>query len=917
VTFLFTDLEGSTRLWEEHPEAMKAALARHDEILRGAVVQHGGHVVKTTGDGLHAAFTTGRDGVEAAVSAQRMLGAETGPGPVELRVRMGLHTGTAELRDGDYYGSAVNKAARVSAAGHGGQILISQVTEELVRDGLAGELALADLGEHRLRDLARPDHLHAVRGPGLVAEFPPLRTLDEYPGNLPLQVSSFVGRERDLDHVARALGDARLVTLTGVGGVGKTRLAVQVAAEVLPRFPDGAWLCELAAADDADAMLQVVAATLGVHPRPGLGLDESIVEFLHGKEMLVVLDNCEHLLDAAGRLVEGVLHGSAGVRLLATSREGLAAEGEHVVPLRSLSLPGTPDQALLSSEAVRLFAERARAARSDFELDATNDADVVEICRRLDGMPLAIELAAARVVAMSPRDIAGRLDERFRLLTGGRRTAVERHQTLRATVEWSYSLLEPRERGVFDRLGVFAGGFGPEAAEAVVTGEGIEGWDAIDALTSLVSKSMVVTEASEDGQTRYQLLETLRHYAREQLDDHGGADAWRRRHANHFVEIAERLGPSLHTEDELATRRELVADLDNLRAAVTWGLNRDDPGDLELALRIVAALALEATNHRAYGIGAWGERAVNDAEDAAPALRTATLGLAAMSHFYRGQVDDAERLASRAIAEGLPVGCAAATLPYIVLGNLQSNRGDLAAAHSVIDAGIAAMQAVGLGDWHVAILQTCAAIWSAQAGMLDDARVRMDAVMPVVRRLRNPTMLAIALYTLGWALWLDAPDDSLAAFRESLAITRDGATEAVYGPALAQAARLHARQGRSRESLASLHEAFQHCDNVADRVEFAGICLNAIETLGWIDGCDEDVARLLGIIQADALMAFAPSIQGPEREARSSSVDGARGHLGNDAFDALVRQGSEMSYDEIAAYAITRTSHLLREHADT
>ncbi len=468
VTFLFTDLEGSTRLWEEHPEPMRAALARHDEILREAVEGHRGHVVKTTGDGLHAVFATAHDAVLAGVDAQRDLSAETWALPTPLRVRMGVHTGEADLREGDYYGTAVNRAARVSAAAHGGQIVVSHATEEVARDHL-GALELVDLGEHRLRDLARPERVFQVGAVGLDTDFPPLRSLDAFPSNLPPQLTSFVGREDELMLVEKALEETRLVTLVGVGGVGKTRLATQIAAEVLPRFPDGAWLCELAAAGDPEAMIQVVAATLGVQPHPNVSLEGSILEYLRAKRLLVVLDNCEHLLETAGDLAEGVLRECPGVRILATSREGLAVLGEQVWPLRSLRPPASEsvDDVAIST-AGRLFTERAQAAAPGFGIDAANAVAVAEICRRLDGIPLAIELAAARVTAMSPTEIARLLDERFRLLTGGRRTAVERHQTLRATVDWSYSLLEPDERLVFERLGVFSGDFDGAAASAVV-----------------------------------------------------------------------------------------------------------------------------------------------------------------------------------------------------------------------------------------------------------------------------------------------------------------------------------------------------------------------------------------------------------------------------------------------------------------
>ncbi|HXY91420.1 MAG TPA: adenylate/guanylate cyclase domain-containing protein, partial [Acidimicrobiia bacterium] len=428
VTFLFTDLEGSSRLWEEHPDAMHEALARHDAILRDAIESHHGHVVKTTGDGFHAVFVTASDAVGASVDAQLGLAAESWGATGPLRMRMGVHSGLAELRDGDYYGTAVNRAARLMGAAHGGQIVVSLVTEELIRDGA---IELVDLGEHVLRDLARPERVFQVAHPGLEREFARLATMDAFPGNLPVQLTSFVGRDLELAAVAKVLEESRLVTLTGVGGVGKTRLALQVAAEVLPRFADGAWLCELATASDEVLLFQVVADALGVLQREGLSMADSVVEFLRDRDLLVVLDNCEHLLADAAWLASEVLQRCPRLRILATSREGLGVIGEQLVALASLPVPrsGGDVEVLAAADSVQLFVDRAAAARSGFALTPGNVVAVAEICRRLDGIPLAIELAAARVTTMSPAEIAGHLDERFRLLAGGRRRGVERHQT--------------------------------------------------------------------------------------------------------------------------------------------------------------------------------------------------------------------------------------------------------------------------------------------------------------------------------------------------------------------------------------------------------------------------------------------------------------------------------------------------------
>ena len=555
VTFLFTDIEGSTRRWQDEPEAMRALLVEHDAILRDVIDKHRGHLFKHTGDGVASVFTSAADAVAAAVDAQVRL-ADV------LPVRMGLHTGEAELRGGDYFGSTLNRCARLMGVAHGRQIVVSEATAGLVRD--RGDLR--DLGEHRLRDLSRAERVWQVGG----GEFAALRSLTAASTNLALQLSSFVGREAELGELAAAVRDARLVTLTGVGGVGKTRLALQVAGEVSPRFADGVWVAELAAASNGDDMAQVVALALGVVQRQQMTLAESIVDFLRTRETLVVLDNCEHLLDAVTELVEDILAGAPKVRILATSREGFGIPGERVWALRSLPVSTAHPE---TSDAVRLFAERARAVARTFVLDASTTPAVVELCRRLDGIPLAIELAAARVTTMSPVDIVAHLDERFRLLTGGRRGRVERHQTLRAAIEWSYSLLDDTERTVFDRLGVFPASFDEAAAVAVCATDGIERWGVIDALAGLAAKSMIGSEPAGDT-IRYQLLETLRHFARDHAAD---LDGLRRRHANHYAALAEQAGAGLLSRDELAWRPRLAAEIDNLRAAVGWAFDASSP----------------------------------------------------------------------------------------------------------------------------------------------------------------------------------------------------------------------------------------------------------------------------------------------------------------------------------------------------
>jgi len=907
VTFLFTDLEGSTRLWEQHRDAMKSALARHDDILRQAVESHDGHIVKSTGDGIHAVFASAHSALDAAVLAQRGLDAEAWITPDPLKVRMGLHTGEAEHRDGDYFGTATNRAARLMSVAHGGQILVSLSTEELLSDGAREGITLVDLGEHRLRDLSRPDRVFQIRATGLATDFPPIRSLDAFPGNLPVQLTSFVGRHDELVELGTLLRDVRLVTVTGTGGVGKTRLAVQLAAELLQRFPDGAWLCELAAASDGESMVLVVAAALGIEPSAGASLDESVVEYLRNKQVLVILDNCEHVLDASARLADAILRSCPGVRLVATSREGLGAEGEQVWPLRSLPIAGEGD-ALGHGDAPRLFVERARAAQPDFELNEANADAVAEICRRLDGIPLAIELAAARVVSMAPVQIASRLDERFRLLTGGRRTAVERHQTLRATVDWSYSMLAPREQTVFNRLGVFSGSFDDAAAESVVAGDGIEPWDVVDALGDLVAKSLVTAERSLGG-TRYQLLETMRAYAREQLDATDDADAWRRRHAAHYAAFAAEVWSGLRGVDELAWRARLADELDNLRAAVVWGLDADSADDAELALRVIANLAWESILDRASGVGAWAQRAIDRTIDAPVPLRVAVLGAAAGHMSFGGQHEAARPIAVAALEHGDVLGCPAPSLPYAALGVIEAYLGR---PEEALRINLEAQRVLADADaWTRAGLGVTGASWYASLGQDADAIAQAEESLRLARITRNPSQLATALWTYGWVVSYGDAGVAEQALEESIELSRRGASSVGVPAALARLAPLRARRGDWPGALDAIRESLVLSSEVTDHVSLgAAICLG-LTTLGIL-GYDEPVAVLAGARQAGNIAA---NISAREFEAERDTRDQARAALGDSLADEYARRGASMSLDQVVEYLFANIDAVRAENA--
>jgi predicted ATPase/class 3 adenylate cyclase len=594
VTFLYTDIEGSTRRWEAHPDAMKAAVARHDTLLRAAIEAEGGCIFRRMGDGVCAAFATAPSAVSAALAIQRALYAEpweavgaTGP----IRARMALHTGVGEVRDADYVGAHLNRIARFLAAGHGCQTLLSQATYDLVRDGLPVGIHVRDLGEHRLKDMQRAERVYQLVVPDLPNAFPPLRSLEAYPNNLPIQLTSFVGRERELAEVTRLLSTSRLLTFTGSGGCGKTRLALQAAADALALFADGVWLVELAPLTDPDLVPHAVTAALGVREEPGRPLLISLVEHLRPKHLLLVLDNCEHLIAACAQLADTLLRACSRLTILASSREALGIAGETPFRVPSLGLP-TGEQkmsveTLAACEAVRLFAERATTAQPAFALTGRNAGAVAQVCRRLDGIPLALELAAARVRALTVEQVAQRLDDRFRLLTGGSRTALPRQQTLRALIDWSYDLLPEVERMLLRRLAVFVGGWTLEAAEAVCSDDGVEQDEVLDLLTRLVDKSLVLVE-EQQGAARYRLLETVRQYAGEKLLKAREAEAVRDRHLGWFLALVEEASSHFGSMEQYAWGPRLATEYDNLLTALEW--SRAQASDTEIELRLAGAM---------------------------------------------------------------------------------------------------------------------------------------------------------------------------------------------------------------------------------------------------------------------------------------------------------------------------------------
>ena len=866
VTFLFTDVEGSTRRWEANAEEMRVTLAAHDEVLRGAIEAHGGWLFKHTGDGVCAAFASPRCAVDAAVAAQREL---------QLPVRMGLATGEAELRGGDYFGAVLNRAARVMAAGHGGQILLAESAA-----GLLSGMDLLDLGPRRLRDVSTPVGVFQVRAPGLRTDFPSLRGVDSNPGNLRPAITSLIGRDAEVSNLQAAVRSHRLVTLAGVGGVGKTRLALEVARQLADEFVDGVWIFELAAVADPAAVPDAVAAVLGITQQPGKTVCESVAAALEGRVRLLVFDNCEHVVDSVADLVAAILAASATVKVLATSREGIGVADEQLWRVPSLDV----------GAAMELFVERAQSMVSDTLADEATA--VADVCRRLDGIPLAIELAASRMASMTAAEVRDRLDDRFKLLVGSRR-GLERHQTLRHAVAWSYDLLDDAEKTVLERCSVFAGGFDLQSACAVVGPEGVDDYAVLDRLDALVRKSLLVADRSS-GRTRFSMLETIRQFAEEQLAAHGEATEVRTAHAGYFAGREADIMALWDSPRQRESYDWFTIELANLRTAFRWAA---DHGDLDVAAPIATYGGLLGGMVQTFEPIAWAEELIEPAR-ALDHPRLATLYVQASQCYWTGQTG--EEAVGYADA-GQTVIDNGGEVPFGLEGVLGSVYVAIGQPERAVE-WCRAQLARGR-DTHT-LTRTMLVIALTTAGAGEEARAAANGLIEAAEATHNPWALANALYTYGYAFGDADPVRALEALRRGLVIAQDSGnrlTESLLATVLSRLEAEHGDPLAAIDHIALAIGNFYDSGNVA-HTRFALATLAVfLDRLGRL----EPAATIAGFAFSPIATTGVPEI--------TTAIAHLRDVLGDENYESLARVGETMTTAAMAAYAYDQIDHARSE----
>ena len=938
VTFLFTDIEGSTRLLQQLGDRYADVLAEHQRLLRAAFQENGGREVDTQGDAFFYAFDRARDSVLEATNAQKAINGHSWPDGVSLRVRMGLHTGEPIRTEAGYVGMDVHRSARICSAGHGGQILLSQATRVLVENDLPEGVNLRDLGEHRLKDLQHPEQVFQLVTSDLPTDFPSLKSLDTLPNNLPRQLTSFIGREREIEEVKNLLSTTYLLTLTGSGGCGKTRLGTQVLADLLEEFPDGVWVVELAALSDPALITQEVASILGVREESGaLLMDERgqeeptsqsspllsrLTDYLQSKQLLLMLDNCEHLIEACSTLSDALLHSCPNLKILVASREALGIGGESTFRVPSLSLPDPkslpPVANLTMFESVRLFIDRAIAGVSTFRVTDDNAPSVAQICHRLDGIPLAIELAAARVKVLSVEQITKRLDDRFRLLTGGSRTALPRQQTLRAMIDWSYNHLSEKESVLFNRLSVFMGGWMLEAVEAVCSDGRIEEYEVLDILTSLVDKSLIVAEERK-GEQRYSLLETVRQYGRDKLLESGEGEGLRDRHLDWFLGLAEKSEPELEGPDQVEWLDRLELEHDNLRAALEWSLGSEGKqGGLpsaERGLRLAGALGRFWAMHGYYNEGyRWLNEALakstksasSSAEDfekikstQAKALYWAGMMLYGKSDYGRAEALYKESLALyQELEDKGGIGYS-----LILLGIISWRQGDFVRGRELIEEGLSTFREVG-DKQGIAFSLFLLGHNVSEQGDHERALALIEEGLALNRELGNTSGIMRSLGNLGRVVWRQGDQKRAKELcEEGLSLSRELGTKRFTAQILHILGLVALGQDDPDQATGLLKESLILYRDLGIK-HFIAQCLAGFAGVAVVQGGPERSVRLLGAAEG-IREAIGASLTPAEQVEVDDYLAAVRAELDEKAFTAAWAQGRAMSLEEAVEYALS------------
>ena len=940
VTFLFTDIEGSTKLARQYPEKWEILRQRHHAILQSAMDAYNGYVFQIIGDAFCVALHTAKDGLSAAIDAQLKLHNEDW-GETPIRVRMALHTGFAEIHGKEYRGYlTMAKVQRVMSVAYGAQVLLSNESAELLLNELPAGVTLRDMKEHRLKGLPDPEHLWQMVAPDLQQEFPPLLSLTEIPNNLPLQLTTFIGREKEIDQIKKRLEKDRLVTLTGSGGVGKTRLSIQVASQLLNEYSNGVWLVELAPITNSTLVVQTVCATLGVSPRSNMPTLNVLIDYLKAKKTLLVVDNCEHLIDACAQLCDALLHACPDLRILASSREALGIDGENAyrVPSLSLAQPNDGLLAIQESEAVKLFLERAHAVQPDFQLTRSNTPVIAQICQRLDGIALAIELAASRVKLLKVEQIAIRLHDVFRLLTGGSRTALPRQQTLRALIDWSYNLLSDDEQTVLQDLSVFVDGWTLEAAESVCNNLNM-----LDLLTHLVDKSLVSVDFEDSDEPRYYLLETIRQYAREKLVENGEAQKVRARHLDFYVRFAGEVEPRLRGPEQLKCLRQLEIEYDNIRAALehsylsgnisaglqlAWSLLIfwSGSGHWREAKELLAKLlaqpqAMGKTSLRVKGLSvaglmatllndtstaqAWLDESIEIAFELGPEhkdLYAMNLGLQGYS--IRGtDLSRARSQCEEALAIGREINdqwSIANILDY--LGNIYTAQGDYSAAQAASTESMTRFLAMNNKWMSSRPLGNLGAI-SFQQGHYQSARSYWEAALDVYREMGDKANIGFMLSSLANVAQIQGElERSVELYEESLTLWRIIGDEVSISPLLTNLGYVILRQGNTERAAALFAEGLLLNKKIDNQIQIL-FCLAGLVTLALARQKPKLAAQFLGMVEKFTTTAQR-TLAYDSQYRPDDFIETTRATLGDEAYTAAYETGNQMNVDEAVAYAL-------------